>query len=57
MNDTTINVTGSLDRYRDLTYVDDMVNALILGLDNKTRNETIKTVGKNCQLKLDSCEN
>ena len=41
MNDTTINVTGSLDRYRDLTYVDDMVNALILGLDNKTRNETI----------------
>ena len=35
-----INVTGSLKRYRDLTYIDDTVDALILGLDDRTKNET-----------------
>lgn len=35
-----INVTGSLDRYRDLTYIDDTVDALIMGLDDRTKNET-----------------
>ena len=29
-----INVTGSLDRYRDIIYVDDVVNALLLMLTN-----------------------
>ena len=30
----TINVTGSIDRYRDIIYVDDVVDALILMLTN-----------------------
>jgi UDP-glucose 4-epimerase len=32
INSNTINVTGSLDRYRDIIYVDDVVNALLLML-------------------------
>ena len=36
-----INVTGSLERYRDLTYVDDMVEALLVGLQDDVVNETI----------------
>ena len=35
-----INVTGSLDRYRDLIYIDDVVDALICGLNIKLNNET-----------------
>ena len=35
-----INVTGSLDRYRDLTYIDDNTDALLLGLLDKTSRET-----------------
>lgn len=31
-----ITVTGSLERYRDFIYIDDVVNALVLGLDGKT---------------------
>ena len=34
----TIEVKGSLNRYRNFIYIDDVVNALILGLDNKTKN-------------------
>ena len=36
-----INVTGPLERYRDLTYVDDMVGALLVGLQDDVVNETI----------------
>lgn len=35
-----INVTGSLDRYRDLIYIDDVVNALVYGLNNELNNQT-----------------
>lgn len=34
-----IKVTGSLDRFRDVIYIDDVVNALILGLHCSTDNE------------------
>ena len=34
-----INVTGPLNRYRDITYIDDNINALILGMDNRTSKE------------------
>jgi len=34
-----IKVTGSFDRYRDFIYIDDVVNALILALDEKTNSE------------------
>tara|TARA_B100000287_G_scaffold406514_1_gene431051 strand:- start:1308 stop:2210 length:903 start_codon:yes stop_codon:yes gene_type:complete len=40
VNETDIKVTGSLDRYRDHIYVDDVIDALILGLDSKTDNDT-----------------
>lgn len=36
----TIKVTGSLDRYRDHIYVDDVIDALILGLNPITDNDT-----------------
>ena len=36
-----INVTGSLERYRDLTYIDDMVEALLVGLRDEVVDETI----------------
>ena len=36
----TVNVTGSLERYRDLTYVDDCVDALIMGMDDELSNNT-----------------
>lgn len=36
----TIKVTGSLDRYRDHIYVDDVVDALIMGLNPITDNDT-----------------
>ena len=39
VSSTDIKVTGSLDRYRDLIYIDDVIDALILGLDNNTNNE------------------
>lgn len=32
-------VTGSLDRYRDFIYIDDVIDALLLGLDMSTNNE------------------
>ena len=35
-----IDVTGPLDRYRDITYIDDNINALVLGMDNRTSKET-----------------
>ena len=39
-NSNLINVTGALDRYRDLIHVNDVVNSLLLCLDNITNNET-----------------
>ena len=41
VKENKINVTGSLDRFRDVIYVDDVVNALIMSLnfpDNETYN-------------------
>jgi len=35
----TIKVTGSFDRYRDFIYINDVVNALIFGLNDKTNFE------------------
>jgi UDP-glucose 4-epimerase len=35
----TIKVTGSLDRYRSLIYIDDNINALLLGLKKDTNGE------------------
>ena len=40
VNSTDVKVTGSLERYRDLVYVDDSINALLLGLEDSTNNET-----------------
>ena len=37
---TLIESTGSLDRYRDLTYIDDCVDALILGMNSELTNNT-----------------
>tara|TARA_R110001592_G_scaffold10504_7_gene54370 strand:- start:858 stop:1763 length:906 start_codon:yes stop_codon:yes gene_type:complete len=34
-----IDVTGPLDRYRDITYIDDNIDALILGMDDRTSKE------------------
>lgn len=34
-----INVTGPLNRYRDIVYIDDNIDALILGMDNRTSKE------------------
>tara|TARA_R110000744_G_scaffold202200_1_gene321185 strand:+ start:4354 stop:5259 length:906 start_codon:yes stop_codon:yes gene_type:complete len=34
-----IDVTGPLNRYRDITYIDDNVDALILGMDDRTSKE------------------
>ena len=39
-NTNPIKVTGSLQRYRDLTYVDDTIEALLLGLQDQTSFET-----------------
>ena len=41
-----INVTGSLDRYRDLTYIDDTVNALVYGLKDHTSKQTYNICSK-----------
>jgi UDP-glucose 4-epimerase len=35
-----IESTGTLDRYRDLTYIDDCVDALVLGMNPKLKNNT-----------------
>jgi len=40
LKSNTIEVKGSLNRYRNFIYIDDVVNALILGLDDKTKNQT-----------------
>ena len=34
-----IDVTGPLNRYRDITYIDDNIDALILGMDERTSKE------------------
>ncbi|WP_324172639.1 NAD-dependent epimerase/dehydratase family protein [Sulfurimonas sp.] len=39
-----IKVTGSFDRYRDFVYIDDVVEAIILGIDEKT-DSSIYNVG------------
>ena len=43
---SNIDVTGSLDRYRDLTYIDDNIDALILGLDGRTSKEIYNICSK-----------
>ena len=42
-----INVTGSLKRYRDLTYIDDNIDALLLGLSDVTNNEVYNVCSQN----------
>ena len=34
-----VDVTGPLNRYRDITYIDDNINALVLGMDDRTSKE------------------
>ena len=46
LKSNTINVTGSLDRYRDLTFVDDTVEAIILGMDEKTSEQIFNICSK-----------
>ena len=41
-----IKVTGSLDRFRDLVYVDDTVSAILTGLEPVTDNETFNICNK-----------
>lgn len=52
-----INVTGSLNRYRDLTYIDDNIDALILGLSDKTSKKTFNVCNQNKILIKDIIEN
>jgi UDP-glucose 4-epimerase len=42
--DNQIKVTGSLDRFRDFVYIDDVVQTFLLGLDDKT-SKNIYNVG------------
>ena len=42
----TIEVKGSFDRYRDFVYIDDVVSALILGLEDKTNGEIYNVCAK-----------
>ena len=42
----TIEVKGSLERYRDFVYVDDVVSALLFGLNSKTNNEIYNVANK-----------
>ena len=42
----SIKVAGSLERYRDLTYIDDNIDALLLGLDDRTSKETYNICSK-----------
>lgn len=44
---TEIKVTGSLNRYRDFIYIDDVISALSLGLNAVTDNE-VYNVGSGC---------
>ena len=41
-----INVTGSLDRFRDLIYIDDTVSAILTGLQPISDNETYNVCNK-----------
>ena len=40
INNEEIKVTGSLERYRDFVYISDVIEALVLGLEDKTNNST-----------------
>ena len=40
-----IRVTGSLSRYRDFVYIDDVLNALLINVDNDSVCENIFNVG------------
>lgn len=40
-----IDVTGSIDRYRDFVHIDDVINALVMPLNNKKMSENIYNVG------------
>ena len=41
-----IEVKGSFDRYRDFVYIDDVVSALVLGLEDKTNSEIYNVCNK-----------
>ena len=42
----TVEVKGSFDRYRDFVYIDDVVSALVLGLESKTNGEIYNVATK-----------
>ena len=42
----TVEVKGSFDRYRDFVYIDDVVSALVLGLEDKTNSEIYNVCNK-----------
>jgi len=42
----TIEVKGSFERYRDFVYIDDVVSALVLGLESKTNGEIYNVATK-----------
>ena len=46
INGNKVDVTGSLQRYRDLTYIDDNINALLLGMDGRTSKEIYNICSK-----------
>tara|TARA_R110000822_G_scaffold174181_4_gene313836 strand:+ start:257 stop:1153 length:897 start_codon:yes stop_codon:yes gene_type:complete len=46
LKDKTIKVKGSLERYRDFIYIDDVINALILGLQPDTNQEIFNVSSK-----------
>ena len=46
MKSKTIEVKGSFDRYRDFVYIDDVVSALVLGLESKTNGEIYNVATK-----------
>jgi len=54
---SNIDVTGSLNRYRDLTYIDDNIDALILGLSDKTSKKIFNVCNQNKILIKDIIEN
>ena len=47
LNSTIIKVTGSLQRFRDLVYIDDCVSALLLGLNARCNSQTYNICNSN----------
>tara|TARA_Y100000310_G_scaffold188811_1_gene188804 strand:- start:242 stop:1159 length:918 start_codon:yes stop_codon:yes gene_type:complete len=46
LNSKTVEVKGSVDRYRDFIYIDDVISALVLGLESKTNGEIYNVSNK-----------